>query len=280
MSSQQSKCLIQEWSAGGSSSIQWLHSETPQQLWTQVRQEGVKVWDMTASPPVVTAEFSLGGYLGFGQSDSVSIDDHTRLLAIPGPGQEGVSVWDVDKENKLCSLLPADPKSRGSLMQARWVNVAGQPSLVAVYESGHLSLWDWKASVISEECQVGENPICFTYHSIKKLGILGTASEKVYIVTISDDGTFSIIQEITITNPGLSCCVMRPDGKLYVTGGWDSRIRIFSSKKNKPIAVLQYHKKTVECLAYSVGDVEHLSNGCLLAAGSSDKSISLWNIFN
>lgn len=235
---------------------------------------------MKASPPVVTAEFSLGGYLGFGQSDGVSINDHTKLLAIPGPGQEGVSVWDVDKGYKICSLLPADPKSRGSLMQARWVDVAGQLSLVAVYESGHLSLWDWKASAISGECQVGENPICFTYHSINRLGIVGTVSEKVYIVTISDDGAFSIVKEITITNPGLSCCVVRPDGKLYVTGGWDSRIRIFSSKKNKPIAVLQYHKKTVECLSYSVSDVEHLSTGCLLAAGSSDKSISLWNIFN
>ncbi|KAK4292611.1 hypothetical protein Pmani_034632 [Petrolisthes manimaculis] len=275
----QMKCLLLKWSAGAgeSSTIQWLYNETPKHLWTQVRYEGVKIWDMTAHPPVVMAEFSLEGYLGFGQSE-VSVNYGRKLLSIPGPGQEGVSVWDVKKRYKICSLLPAETKRRGSLMQTRWVDVAGQVRLVAVYESGHLSLWDWKTSTISGECQVGENTICFTYHNTRRLGIVGTTSEKVYIVTINDDLAINTIQEITITNPGLSCCVVRPDGKLYVTGGWDSRIRIFSSREHKPIAVLQYHKKTVECLAYSVWDV-NLSTGCLLAAGSSDKSISLWNIF-
>ncbi|KAF1965207.1 WD40 repeat-like protein [Bimuria novae-zelandiae CBS 107.79] len=48
---------------------------------------------------------------------------------------------------------------------------------------------------------------------------------------------------------------VRSDGRLLVTGGWDSRIRVYSAKTLKEVAVLKWHKEGV----YAVGFGEVLS---------------------
>lgn len=276
---QQTKCVIKEWLGNCSSSILWLHSQSPEELWTHGRHDRIKLWDISASSPEVKVEYPITDYLGFSQSHLTTLDNNTKLLAIPGPNQLGVSIWNIETKHKICSLLPSDPTSRGSLMQVRWIKVKTNVSLTVVYESGHICLWDWNNKKIISEAKVSENPICLTYDDKSETGIIGTASEKVFIFHCNSEFMISIVKEICITNAGLSSCIIRPDGKLLVTSGWDSRIRIFSNRKCKPLAVLQYHKKTVECLAYSTSDVECFGSRFLLAAGSSDKSISLWNIF-
>ncbi|XP_045614170.1 guanine nucleotide-binding protein subunit beta-like protein 1 isoform X2 [Procambarus clarkii] len=274
------KCVIKEWSSNSSSSVLWLQSPSEEELWAHVRYDSVAVWDISLSVPQVKVQYPVSEYLGFSQSHLVSLDNCTSLLAIPGPNQEGVSVWNVNTKTKISCLMPLDARSRGSLMQVRWVKVGTSVSLLVAYESGHLSLWNWNTSSVVTEAQVTDNPICLTFDDKSQIGIIGTASEKVFIFSISSELTIAIIKEFCITNAGLSSCVIRPDGKLFVTGGWDSCIRIFSRQKYKPLAVLKYHKKTVECVAYSASEVEFFGPGFLLAAGSSDKSISLWNIFN
>lgn len=47
-----------------------------------------------------------------------------------------------------------------------------------------------------------------------------------------------------------SLCV-RSDGRLLVTGGWDSRIRIYSAKTLKEVAVLKWHKEGVYAVDFS-----------------------------
>ena len=54
---------------------------------------------------------------------------------------------------------------------------------------------------------------------------------------------------------------VRSDGRLLVTGGWDTRIRIYSSKTLKEVAVLKWHKEGVYAVAFStiLAPDEHLS---------------------
>ncbi len=44
---------------------------------------------------------------------------------------------------------------------------------------------------------------------------------------------------------------VRSDGRLLVTGGWDKRIRVYSSKSLKEVAVLKWHKEGVYAVAFS-----------------------------
>lgn len=50
------------------------------------------------------------------------------------------------------------------------------------------------------------------------------------------------------------------------------RIRVFSMKSMKPLAILSYHRDSVYSLDFSKSDN-------LLVASSQDNRISLWNIY-
>jgi WD40 repeat protein len=107
---------------------------------------------------------------------------------------------------------------------------------------------------------------------------------------------------------------VRSDGRLLVTGGWDTRVRIYSTKTLKEVAVMKWHKEGVYAVAFGeildAVDLEHnvqdapgqdksaevtrreTGLGKLqrqreekmqvkhwIAAGAKDGKISLWEIF-
>lgn len=107
---------------------------------------------------------------------------------------------------------------------------------------------------------------------------------------------------------------IRSDGRLLATGGWDTRVRIYSTKTLKEVAVLKWHKEGVYAVAFGkimdAVDLEHHEqdipgqavNGEVtkretglsklqrqrekkmqvkhwIAAGAKDGKISLWEVF-
>jgi WD40 repeat protein len=102
---------------------------------------------------------------------------------------------------------------------------------------------------------------------------------------------------------------IRNDGKIFATAGWDSRVRVYSAKGMKELAVLKWHKDgcysvafadvgaTVETEDFEAKDdnkalIKRLGTmtvqeqriwkakaGHWLAAGSKDGKISLWDIY-
>ncbi|XP_053135354.1 guanine nucleotide-binding protein subunit beta-like protein 1 isoform X5 [Hemicordylus capensis] len=84
-------------------------------------------------------------------------------------------------------------------------------------------------------------------------------------------------QTYNLTNPGIAEVTLRQDKKILATAGWDHRIRLFGWKKFKPLAVLDYHKATIHCVAFS----DHTQpSKRLMAAASKDHRISVWSIYN
>jgi len=103
--------------------------------------------------------------------------------------------------------------------------------------------------------------------------------------------------------------VVRCDGRLFATAGWDSRVRIYSSKTCAEVAVLKWHKEACYSLAFadilkeekqeeSQALISHhltassslvpsmkerrlqkMKDTHWLAAGSKDGKVSLWDIF-
>ena len=56
------------------------------------------------------------------------------------------------------------------------------------------------------------------------------------------------------------------------------RIRVFGFKKGKPLAILNYHSATVNCIAFA-GVNAPPEDRNLLVCGSKDKRISLWRLY-
>lgn len=108
---------------------------------------------------------------------------------------------------------------------------------------------------------------------------------------------------------------MRSDGKIFATAGWDARVRVYSAKSMKELAVLKWHKTGCYATAFAQIDVsttshvkgefddetldnemretrvvkqgpsvqqkrdEKAQTAHWLAAGSKDGKISLWDIY-
>lgn len=64
---------------------------------------------------------------------------------------------------------------------------------------------------------------------------------------------------IDTKHAGQQSLLVRSDGRLLVTGGWDARIRIYSMKSLKEVAVLKWHKEGVYAVGFGeVLDVQDL----------------------
>ena len=107
---------------------------------------------------------------------------------------------------------------------------------------------------------------------------------------------------------------VRSDGRLFACGGWDSRVRIYSAKTLKEVAVLKWHKEGVYAVAFArlledkdlgsnaeAGTTENMEGKMAkretglsklqrqreekmqvkhwVAAGAKDGKISLWELF-
>lgn len=83
-----------------------------------------------------------------------------------------------------------------------------------------------------------------------------------------------------MTNPGTSVITIRSDAKIMAVGGWDSRVRIFSWKSLKPLAVLDQHKDTIHDISYSTQRIKAYDNKFIMATAAKDGYIALWDIYN
>ncbi|XP_068231734.1 guanine nucleotide-binding protein subunit beta-like protein 1 [Palaemon carinicauda] len=271
------KCLFRDWIAYPDCSVLWIYSRQPGEIWTLGRHNSVKSWNISQPVPETVKQYLLHDYLGFSHCDIYNGDD--ALLAIPGPSENSVTVFDIEKDSKVCILTASMSPKKGNVMQIKWTCAYKKVLVIIMYESGHISLWDYKTTSVVSEIQCRETPICLSVNTTSSVILVGSTAEKLFTFFINDNLQIIADKEVEITNPGTSCCTARPDDKIFVTGGWDFRVRVYSSKKMKPLAVLFYHKKTVECLTYASDYVKEFDSRFLLAAGSSDKSISLWKLF-
>jgi ASTRA-associated protein 1 len=95
---------------------------------------------------------------------------------------------------------------------------------------------------------------------------------------------------------------VRSDGKIFATAGWDGKVRVYSPKTMKEVAVLKWHDVGCYAVAFSeveedhLGDanegsllaksdtirsrrIQHAQTAHWLAAGSKDGKVSLWEIY-
>ena len=156
----------------------------------------------------------------------------------------------------------------------------GAPLLLVGYEDGSLAVWDLRTSRELDHTKYHtETLMAFDYHAGANRGLSASVDNTLVSWTLSPTQEFSRRGEVEfsrrgaveLSNPGVGCVRYREDGRLVVVGGWDGRVRVYSTKRNTPLVVLQQHTGTVQCAAFSPGG--HL------AVGGKDKHISTWNIY-
>ncbi|KAF9358148.1 ASTRA complex subunit [Mortierella sp. NVP85] len=81
------------------------------------------------------------------------------------------------------------------------------------------------------------------------------------------------VTKVALKSNGITGTKIRKDGKIIGMAGWDGRVRIYSSKTMKPLAVLKYHRERLDCLDFAaVQDREYSIEGSVTEQRNSPLS--------
>ena len=150
--------------------------------------------------------------------------------------------------------------------------------LICGYESGKLVVANCgDGQILIEEKCFEDGESCTDadlYEGIEidsiKLVVVGTG--KTVKVIKGFDSPDPSLTSLTLPFPGCNSVSIRFDGKLFVTGGWDCKLRFFSLKSLKLLAVVDYHYEAISAVEIRREDSSTI-------AACSDGTISVWTLF-
>jgi WD40 repeat protein len=290
--------------------------------------------------------------MAFVNSDGLpGLPDHTTkpettLFAVPNAMDSGgVDIFHLPSERRI-STIPSDVSIKTGMLMAvnLFVTASGDLYVASAYEDGHVMVYCHRGalkSAVFERENIINNPLKWERlyvcrpHTQPVLSI-DVAPSLAYFISSSADALVikhpipsasspgyiptagykeeSPLKIANTRHSGQQGLRIRSDGKLFATAGWDSRIRVYSSKTMKELAVLKWHKDgcyavtfgdaslgsssnpgpdiqnekkesvAAEQRDYSLATVHQQRNLKVqqthwLAAGSKDGKISLWDIY-
>ncbi|CAB4002349.1 guanine nucleotide-binding subunit beta 1 [Paramuricea clavata] len=249
--------------------IQYLKDDT---LLSHGRDGNVHIWNLNRNEIQDTLKVS---DIGFCKCEIIydfqSSGDN--CLAVSSEDQSQIDIMCLKTKKIIRKLTPESSKSFGMCMCLKSIETE-KKYLVAGYESGDIILWDLQSSnMVSKLCVHKEPVMCVDIDPKSNRGISGSAEEKVTVFKLTAERRLEVEKTVQIKNCGISEVKIRGDCKIFATAGWDHKLRIFSWKSLKPLAILNYHTQSVDAVAFSNCQEQ------LLAAGSKDGRISLWSLY-
>ena len=242
--------------------------------------------------------------------------EHGILIAVPGVHDGHINVTSLPSEDRIATIPTPEDIKTGMVMALRlhFHPQNNQLLVVAGYESGHCCVW--KLNPLSAKWQPAHT---YKAHAQPVLSLDIVSAADVFYSSSADAiiarhplaETGSVETKLIQTkHAGQQSLAVRSDEKIFATAGWDGRMRVYSVKTMKEVAVLKWHKEGCYALAFAHieeksregdGDIDHdqQPDGTIvkreltvsqrriakarsthwLAAGSKDGKISLWDIY-
>lgn len=243
------------------------------------------------------------------------------LIAVPGVQDGLVNITAFPSAARYATIPPPKDTSTGMLMAVsllhQLTNTTTPSLLVAAgYESGHIALWYRKHDPKTKEETSWQTLYLAKPHSqpvlsldfAPTLGYFFSSSADAIVARHPLDGS-SETKTLQTKHAGQQSLVVRGDGKIFATAGWDGRVRVYAAKGMKELAVLKWHKEGCYAAAFAevldggetgVGDLGEAAAGVgkegqpltvsqqrvarskathWLVAGSKDGRVSLWDIY-
>ncbi|KAL5486154.1 ASA1_1 [Sanghuangporus weigelae] len=227
----------------------------------------------------------------------------------PEAPEIGMKSWQIDSDGR-------DNAKTGILMSLHLFMKSEKLHLLSAYESGEVALRQCIAE-IAEKTIEGRGWECLWKSKQHNESVMAMAvsCDSSFALTVSADPTITRcrldgphenrLTKHRIKQTGNGSVALRSDGRVCAVGGWDGKIRLFSTKTFKPLGTLSYHTKSCQALAFahssalsSVPDtnVSHESEDenndddltqeekeartRWLASGSQDHRIAVWQLIS
>lgn len=241
------------------------------------RDEKLNIWRLEEGRAIVTN--SVSAHCRSFCKCALMEEDGKQLIAAAGTEKSEVIIYELSTLQPVTALLPSNQHK--PLGMAMCLNFLSEELIAVAYEDGSIAVWDIQKQKITSEWKFFNEPVMsFDYSKDLRRGICGSVEDEVISWTFDpDEQKIDMGSKVMVTNPGISDLAIRQDGRIAASAGWDFRIRIFGMKKLKPLAVLSYHTASVHCVQFS-SPLSEFDGHRLMAAGSKDKHISVWSIYN
>ncbi|GLB02756.1 ASTRA complex subunit [Aspergillus tubingensis] len=207
------------------------------------------------------------------------------LIAVPNALNSGaIDLFHLPQERRICTI-PADTDVQtGMVMAANLViSSSGELYVASAYEDGRVMVhgcrgslqekdltqsaktpWKWEKLYI---CRAHSQPVLSNHVSPAGNYFFSSSADAVLakhpIPTLGSPGHAPEelpIKSINTKHAGQQGVRIRSDGKIFATAGWDSRVRVYSCKTMKELAVLKWHKDGCYAVAFADVDVFDVSD--------------------
>jgi WD40 repeat protein len=143
------------------------------------------------------------------------------------------------------------------------------------YESGKLVAFSAE-TILEFDLPAGIKPFPLTaigVDSNSNRGVVGGAEVEVIPFEIEGKNKVKFAEKThQIPQKGINGVKFRFDSKVFATAGWDGKVRFFAAKKNpRLVCVCDFHSDPINCISFK-------PNSKIIASGSNDGRISLWNV--
>lgn len=152
-------------------------------------------------------------------------------------------------------------------------------TIIAVICLGDVILWDLNTFQPCSHIKLQEHLTSLTFDPNMNRAVCAGSSNSLQLFTIDKSYNMTLRCELSITNEGCNVVRMRPDSRIFVSGGWDGRLRVFSCKTLRILVVLAEHKGPVTDIQFSPCVINYW-NAKVMAASGTDGTITLWNLYN
>ncbi|ENN80651.1 guanine nucleotide-binding protein subunit beta-like protein 1 [Dendroctonus ponderosae] len=253
-------------------SIQAIHS-VEYDIITQEKSGLVKLWSIENSTSY-TVQKTFESYGGF--CKSVIFNQQLVL-----PQENGtLDTINLDTFETVNKFLPKEGEYVGSPMCLETFQIKGTKYLLVGYEDGHIILYDFITAKLCCQLKLKEFITSITFDPITCRGIASNSSNLLQLFRL-DLQQFEIINqaELTLSSTGCQVVRFRPDHKLFMAGGWDGKLRVYSWRTLRALAILTQHKRQISDIQFSPNIVRYWDSK-IFATGGADGTISLWNVYH
>ncbi|KAH0546259.1 guanine nucleotide-binding protein subunit beta-like protein 1 [Cotesia glomerata] len=253
-----------------------LHTLDDEYLIIQRKDGCVDIWNADGSNWILDKTIDTD-YCGFSRYQILT--DDIILLPLPNSQVGALSLTTQEFVYKLDPMVSKVPKPLGEVMAIKNCSLENNIILIA-YESGDIAAWNIKDRVIVSWLNTDSCPMTINFDNYWMRGIIGNPTDKLEVFDLNKSNQLVHKTSITLKNSGTSLIASRPDSKVFAAGGWDGRVRIFSWKTLRPLAVLNQHRSNIFDIIYSKEKVQAFNNKNLMAAAGKDGTVSLWDLYN
>merc|ERR1712014_222853 len=163
--------------------------------------------------------------------------------------------------------------------------------LLAGWEDGSLEMFELRSGHSRGRMKLHQEPLlCMEVDARSRFVLSGAADRRLCMTALdapcttprssSRSSCFGETEraDLPVTNEasgsgGIASLCLRPDRRIFATGGWDRRVRLWQRRNLKQLAILRHHTGTVNAVHFS-------ACSRWLVSASADKTLALWTVYS